>query len=202
MEMELTNILVGALFLVLPLLVTKCYKEYNSKRKLPSGPWKFPFIGNLHHLVDWQSSELLPHRTLAKLASKHGPLMHMKLGERSAIVVSSPQMVREVMRKHDLSFSNRPVLLVGMEMSYGHADMGFCNYGDFWSQMRKICNQELLSHKSIQSFYPNILNEITNLVSSIKNSASAGSPINMTVDGNVVFIHEFDHLQSKCRQGL
>ncbi|KAM3355947.1 hypothetical protein P3S68_022661 [Capsicum galapagoense] len=87
----------------------------------------------------------------------------MKLGERSAIVVSSPQMVREVMRKHDLSFSNRPVLLVGMEMSYGHADMGFCNYGDFWSQMRKICNQELLSHKSIQSFYPNILHEITNL---------------------------------------
>ncbi|PHT68154.1 hypothetical protein T459_27641 [Capsicum annuum] len=142
MEMELTNILVGALFLVLPLLVSKWYKEYNdsSKRKLPPGPWKFPFIGSLHHLVDRQSSEFLPHRTLAKLASKHGPLMHMKLGERSAIVVSSPQM----------------------------------------SQMRKICNQELLSHKSIQSFYPKMLNETTNLVSSIKNYASGGSPINMT----------------------
>ncbi|PHT39247.1 hypothetical protein CQW23_22821 [Capsicum baccatum] len=182
MEMELTNILVGALFLVLPLLVSKWYKEYNdsSKRKLPPGPWKFPFIGSLHHLVDRQSSEFLPHRTLAKLASKHGPLMHMKLGERSAIVVSSPQMVREVMRKHDLNFSNRPVLLIGTEMFYGQADMGFCNYGDFWSQMRKICNQELLSHKSIQSFYPKMLNEITNLVSSIKNYASGGSPINMT----------------------
>ncbi|KAM3356968.1 hypothetical protein P3S68_023682 [Capsicum galapagoense] len=151
MEMELTNILVGALFLVLPLLVSKWYKEYNdsSKIKLPPGPWKFPFIGSLHHLVDRQSSEFLPHRTLAKLASKHGPLMHMKLGERSAIVVSSPQMVREVMRKHYLNFSNRPVLLIGTEMFYGQADMGFCNYGDFWSQMRKICNQELLSHKSI-----------------------------------------------------
>ncbi|MCE0482119.1 hypothetical protein HAX54_040521 [Datura stramonium] len=53
----------------------------------------------------------------------------MKLGQRSAIVVSSPEMVREVMRKHDLNFSNRPVLLVGTEMFYDHADMGFCNYG-------------------------------------------------------------------------
>ncbi|XP_060181303.1 premnaspirodiene oxygenase-like [Lycium barbarum] len=179
MEMEL-SFLLGTLFLLLSLLVPKWYKECNSNKKLPPGPWKLPFIGNLHQLVDAQSSELLPHRTLAKLASKHGPLMHMKLGERSAIVVSSPLMVREVMRKHDLNFSNRPVLLVGMEMFYDHADMGFCNYGDFWRQMRKICVQELLSHKNILSFYPKMLNEITYLVSSIKNSASEGGPINMT----------------------
>ncbi|XP_015087176.1 premnaspirodiene oxygenase-like [Solanum pennellii] len=178
--MELT-ILLCALLLVLPLLVTKWYKECNSKKKLPPGPWKLPLIGNLHHFIDWQSSELLPHRTLAKLASKHGGLMHMKLGEREAIVVSSPQMVREVMRKHDLIFSNRPTLLVGTEMFYDQADMGFCDYNDFWRQMRKICNQELLGHTYIQSFYPNMMNEISNLVSCIKSCASeGGSSINMT----------------------
>ncbi|CAN4093265.1 unnamed protein product [Withania somnifera] len=148
--MELT-ILLGVLFLVLPLLITKWYKESNNKRKLPPGPCKLPFIENLH-----QSSELLPH----------------------SIIVSSPQMFREVMRKHDLNISNRPVFLVGTEMFYGHADMGFCNYGDFRS--RKICIQELLSHKNIQLFYPKMLKEISNLVSTIKSCASEGSPINMT----------------------
>lgn len=175
--MEL-SFLLGALLLLLPLLVTKWYIMCTNRRKLPPGPTKLPFLGNLHQLIDWKSSELLPHRTLAKLASKHGPLMHMKLGERSAIIVSSPQMVREVMRKHDLNFSNRPVLLIGKEIFYDHADMGFRNYGDFWIQMRKICMQELLSHKNIQSFHPKMFNEISNLVSSIK--ADSGSPINLT----------------------
>ncbi|KAI3752909.1 hypothetical protein L2E82_24950 [Cichorium intybus] len=75
---------------------------------LPPGPWKLPFIGNMFSMV---SSEL-PHHVLRNLARKHGALMHLQLGEISALVVSSRQMAKEILVKHDLSFASRPELLV------------------------------------------------------------------------------------------
>jgi len=77
-------------------------KTKNSNSKLPQGPRKLPFIGSIQHLGT------LPHRSLARLASQYGPLMHMQLGELCCIVVSSPQMAKEVMNTHDIIFANRP----------------------------------------------------------------------------------------------
>uniref|UniRef100_A0A2N9I191 Cytochrome P450 n=1 Tax=Fagus sylvatica TaxID=28930 RepID=A0A2N9I191_FAGSY len=39
----------------------------------------------------------LPHRALRDMAKKHGPLMHLRLGEVSTIVVSSPEIARELL---------------------------------------------------------------------------------------------------------
>ncbi|XP_058070637.1 premnaspirodiene oxygenase-like [Magnolia sinica] len=141
--------------------------------KLPPGPWKLPIIGNMHHLLGPQ-----PHRTLGKLAQKHGPIMHLMLGQVPTIVVSSPKMAKEVMKTHDLSFATRPRLLVAEILSYGCKAIAFAPYGDYWKQLRKICMIELFNAKRFASLQFVREEEALNIIHSIY--ASRNSPTNIT----------------------
>lgn len=55
---------------------------------LPPGPKKLPIIGNLHQISE------PPFRCFRDLATQYGPIMHVKLGEVDAIVVSSPEIAK------------------------------------------------------------------------------------------------------------
>ena len=141
--------------------------------KLPPGPWKLPIIGNLHQLFG-----SVPHRALRKLAQKHGPLMYLQLGEVPHVIVSSAETAKEVMKTHDVTFASRPQILAAKILSYECTDIGFSPYGDYWRQLRKICNMELLSAKRVQSFRHIREEEYSNIVKLA--ASNAGSPMNLT----------------------
>ncbi|KAG5051900.1 Cytochrome P450 71D8 [Glycine max] len=169
-----TYFLVIALFFLLHWLA-KCYKSSVVSHKLPPGPKKLPIIGNLHQLAEAGS---LPHHALRDLAKKYGPLMHLQLGEISAVVASSPKMAKEIVKTHDVSFLQRPHLVFGQMISYGGLGIAFAPYGDHWRQMRKMCATELLSAKRVQSFASIREDEAAKFINSIREAA--GSPINLT----------------------
>ncbi|XP_061967013.1 cytochrome P450 76T24-like [Populus nigra] len=70
---------------------------------LPPGPRQLPIIGNILALGD------KPHRTLANLSQTYGPLMTLKLGRITTIVISSPNIAKEALQKHDQALSSRTV---------------------------------------------------------------------------------------------
>ncbi|GFS29976.1 hypothetical protein Acr_00g0009470 [Actinidia rufa] len=72
-------------------------------RKLPPGPTPFPVLGNLLKLGTQ------PHQSLAELAKVHGPIMTLKLGHITSVVISSSVVAREALQKQDLAFSNRSI---------------------------------------------------------------------------------------------
>ncbi|KAL5168520.1 Cytochrome P450 71D8 [Glycine soja] len=147
----------------------------NAGHKLPPGPKKLPLVGNMHQLA---AAGPLPHRALRELAHKYGPLMHLQLGEISAVVVSSPNMAKEITKTHDVAFVQRPQIISAQILSYGGLDVVFAPYGDYWRQMRKVFVSELLSAKRVQSFSFIREDEAAKLIDSIR--ASEGSPINLT----------------------
>ncbi|KAI7989000.1 Premnaspirodiene oxygenase [Camellia lanceoleosa] len=136
--LSLTTLFFHILFLLMLVKQWIRPKTRTAIQNLPPGPWKLPLIGNIHQLSS------LPHRSLRDLATKHGPLMHLQLGEVSAVVISSPRLAKMVMTTHDLALANRPRLLVAETLLY-RSDIGFSPYGGFLRQMRKICTEELLS---------------------------------------------------------
>ncbi|KAF8409710.1 hypothetical protein HHK36_005789 [Tetracentron sinense] len=174
MELQFPSLLFS--FFIFTFMVMKIGKRARAQipnAKLPPGPWKLPLIGSMHHLVG-----SLPHHSLRDLAKKHGPLMHLQLGEVSAIIISSPKVAKEVFKTHDLTFADRPVVLAGKILAYDCTNIVFSPYGDYWRQLRKICNMELLSTKRVQSFHSLREEEVSKFIQSI--SSSIGSLTNLS----------------------
>ncbi|PON96772.1 Cytochrome P450, E-class, group I, partial [Trema orientale] len=61
-------------------------------------------------------------------------------------------MVREIIKNHDVVFSNRPKTTAGDILLYGCKDVAFSPYSEYWRQVRKICVLELLSVKRVEQF--------------------------------------------------
>ncbi|KAL5748212.1 hypothetical protein ACOSQ2_025509 [Xanthoceras sorbifolium] len=146
----------------------------NTHKKLPPSPKKLPIIGNLHQLG------LHPYRSLHSLAQRHGPLMLLHFGQMPVLIVSSAEAAREIMKTHDLIFSNRPKNSVGDRLLYGSKDVASAPYGEYWRQMRSICVLQLLSNKRVQSFRTVREEEIALYMKEIENSASLSLTVNLS----------------------
>ncbi|XP_051126314.1 salviol synthase-like [Andrographis paniculata] len=159
--------------ILLPFFLTLFFIFFPKSSKLPPGPWKLPLIGNLHNLAGD-----LPHRALQRLSLKYGPLMHVRLGQLSAVVVSSPDAAREVLRTHDVKFATRPRIVVAEIMLYGCNSISFSPPGEYWRHLRKICTSELLTAKRVQSFRSLRKHVFSDLVRRIV--SGEGSPVDLT----------------------
>ncbi|KDP36253.1 hypothetical protein JCGZ_09818 [Jatropha curcas] len=159
-------------FIFIALRIWKKSKS-NSTLNLPPGPKKLPLIGNIHNLAGY-----LPYHRLRDLSNEYGPIMHLQLGEINSIVVSSPELAKEVMKTHDINFAYRPFVLAGDIVSYKCKDIAFAPYGEYWRQLRKMCSLELLTAKRVQSFKSIREEEGSKLLQSI--SSSSGSPVNFS----------------------
>ncbi|KAJ6724356.1 CYTOCHROME P450 71B11-RELATED [Salix viminalis] len=126
---------------------TKLIRSNESSPNPPPGPWKLPFIGNLHQLL-----HPLFHHRLRDLAKKFGPVMQLQIGEVSTVIISSPEAAKEVLKTEDINFVDRPQLLVASILLYNSKGFGFAPYGDYWRELRKISILEMLSAKRVRSF--------------------------------------------------
>ncbi|KAK6260538.1 Cytochrome P450 - like 7 [Theobroma cacao] len=148
-------------------------KPSRKTKMLPPGPKKWPVVGNLLQLSP------LPHRDLASLCDKYGPLVYLRLGSVDAITTNDPDIIREILLRQDDVFASRPRTLAAVHLAYECGDVALAPLGPHWKRMRRICMEHLLTTKRLESFAKHRADEAQHLVKDVSARAKTGKLVNL-----------------------
>ena len=139
------NFLSGIICLCLTWLLIQALRVISRSKAilkgLPPGPKPFPLIGNLLELGD------KPHKSLAKLSEVHGPIMSLKLGQVTTVVISSAAMAKEVLQIHDQHLSNRTIPDAIRAKRHDEFSLPWIPVSTRWRNLRRICMEQIFSNK-------------------------------------------------------
>lgn len=141
------------LLIVVPFLVLwyscvfilRSYSSRGISHKLPPGPCPYPIIGNLFQI------DGIIHGSLAKLSRTYGPLMSLKLGKKVVIVVSSPEVAKELLQRHDLQVSSRGVPDAARALDHYRFSTFWLPAVNKWRNLRKLCKEQLFSSERLNA---------------------------------------------------
>lgn len=106
---------------------------------LPPGPTPLPFFGSLFELGRD------PHRSLARLAKIHGPVMSLRLGLVTTVVVSSPDAAREALQKKDPDLASRSVPDAIQVPGHCQVSVIWNPHNQLWKNLRGIIKSHLFT---------------------------------------------------------
>nr|AYM55671.1 cytochrome P450 [Croton stellatopilosus] len=157
------------------ILISKRNKRTSSCyfNKLPPGPKPLPFLGHLLELGD------KPHKSLANLAKIHGPLMTLKLGQITTIVISSANLAKQVLLTLDPSFCNRNVVEAIQAREHHQVSVVWLPVGAPWRNLRKICNSYIFSNQKLDSNQELRRKKIQDLVDQVEASCRLGVAVDI-----------------------
>ncbi|KAJ1413676.1 Cytochrome P450 [Sesbania bispinosa] len=111
---------------------------------MPPGPYPFPIIGNILKLSK------KPHQTLSHLSNTYGPMMTLKLGNLTTIVISSPEIAKEALTKNDSVFSDREIPDIMRSLDHHKVSVVWLSTSSpKWRILRKICVTNMFSPQKL-----------------------------------------------------
>ncbi|WCJ37084.1 Cytochrome P450 76T24 [Euphorbia peplus] len=155
-----------------PLILVLFFLTKSNSGKLPPGPTPLPIIGNLLQL------STKPHKSLAKLADIHGPIMSLKLGQITTIVISSATLAKEILQTHDLNLSDRTIPDAIRAQDH-HLSMEWLPLGAKWRNLRKICSSYIFAIQKLDLKRDLRRSKIQQLIVGVGQSCQEGKAINL-----------------------
>lgn len=118
------------------------------------------------------------------MAKLHGPIISLKLGRVTAVVVSSSAMAKEVLQTNDQFLCNRDV--PDALTAHSHHEVGFpwIPVSSLWRNYRKICNNTLFAGKILDMNENLRRKKVEELVEIVRKSALKGEAVDL---GRLVF---------------
>ncbi|KAK4269700.1 hypothetical protein QN277_022823 [Acacia crassicarpa] len=116
-------------------------------KNLPPGPPPYPIIGNI---LDLGITKF--HQSLNNLSKTYGPIMSLKIGTISTIVISSANTAKEAFRKNDQAFASRLVPQSVQALDHHKASVIFTPSSNLkWKTLRKLCTTNVFSPQFLDS---------------------------------------------------
>ncbi|KAG2677467.1 hypothetical protein I3843_12G101000 [Carya illinoinensis] len=143
-------------------------------RKLPPGPKPFPVIGNLFDLAVNK-----PYNSIVELAQIYGPIMSLKLGQVTTVIISSEHTAKQVLQTHDQLLSNRTVPDALRVHKHDEHGLPWMPISAQWRNLRKICNGKLFANKILDSNQAIRYDRVQALLSEIRQSSLIGEAVDI-----------------------
>ncbi|KAI3393066.1 hypothetical protein diail_4775 [Diaporthe ilicicola] len=128
------------IFIPLLIVITIIFQLRNVGRRpknLPPGPPTMPIIGNMHQIPHEH-----PHVQFKKWAEEYGPIYSVILGTKVLIVLSSDQVIKDLLDKRSGIYSSRTDVYLGNVVS-NWLRVVLMKYGEQWRMVRKIMHSVL-----------------------------------------------------------
>ncbi|KAF4363219.1 hypothetical protein F8388_020789 [Cannabis sativa] len=157
------------------ILLGRAIKSLKAQKNppLPPSPPALPIIGHLHLIGK------LPHHDFAKISARYGPIVYLKFGYKTSLLVSSAEIAKECLKTNESCFLNRPQKVNIHYLTYGNSDFALAPYGPFWKFMKKLTVSKLLGASMMNFYRPIRREEIRLLINSIRKLANEGEKVDL-----------------------
>ncbi|XVE86065.1 hypothetical protein DITRI_Ditri18aG0006600 [Diplodiscus trichospermus] len=142
----------------------KTRMKNNQAPRLPPGPNPWPMIGNIPDIRRNKPTFRWIHGLMKELNTD---IACIKLANTHVIPVTSPEIAREFLKKHDSVFASRPITMATEYSSRRFLTIAVVPWGDQWKKMRKVVASEILTPARLRWLLDKRTEEADNLVSFI-----------------------------------
>ncbi|XP_052183387.1 cytochrome P450 77A2-like [Diospyros lotus] len=117
-------------------------------KNLPPGPPGWPIVGNLKQVFLRRKAFIF---ILRDLREKYGPIFTMQMGQRTFIIVTSPDLIHEALvQKGPLFASRPPESPIRLLFSLGKCSVNAAEYGPLWRYLRRNFVAQLVNPAKIR----------------------------------------------------
>ncbi|GJE93446.1 cytochrome P450 [Phanerochaete sordida] len=171
-EFSAVTILSGVVAFIYVLLRAFRHVKARVLGKLPPGPIGFPIVGLLPFVARF------PELVLHKWANEFGPLFSMRLGNQLFVVVSDPQVVKDLIVTNGAIFSSRKEMFMKCEIIFARRGITAMPYNDAWRKHRRLAAL-FLTAKAVSEYKPNLEFEVREMLRALYSQGRAGAvPVN------------------------
>lgn len=129
--------------------------------ELINPPGSFPFLTQY------------PELTLDKWAKKFGSLYSIWLGNQLFVIISSPQVAKDLMVTHGAVFSSRKEMFIKSQTIFAGRGITATPYNDRWRKHRRIASG-WLSQKAVDQYTPVLDREATDMMVALYEASGGG----------------------------